>query len=352
MATVMVQCNINVAVQYFGMKIIMRQRAAGLIRALGRARLGRAPEPPRRFPLALGLQGGGALGAFTWGVLDRLLAEKNFACAAVSGASAGAANAVVMASALMQGGPERARAALAQFWERASRKSPVFTGAALGAWLDHWRERWMWPGAAVSPYHFNPLNHNPLKALLADLVDFELLRRPEAPRIFISATNVGTGKARIFSNADLSLEAVLASACLPQLFHAVEIEGRHYWDGGFTANPPVEHLVPLARRARLLFVILNATAAPELPKSAPGIANRLNQILGNANLVRELKGLARYDKIELADYAKLDSAGHKLNNDWDFIQHLRALGQKAGAEWLAAPARGRAREGAPTAAAG
>ena len=304
----------------------MRQ---GFVRTLRRA----LNPPLRTFPLALGLQGGGALGAFTWGVLDRVLAEKGFACAAVSGASAGAVNAVVMASALMQGGPERAREALAQFWERASTKS-TFTGAAMGAWLEHWRERWMWPGAAMSPYQFNPLNHNPMKALLAELVDFELLRRPEAPRVFISATNVGTGKARIFSNSDLSLDAVLASACLPQLFQAVEIDGLNYWDGGFTANPPVEHLVPLARRARLLFVILNATAAPELPKSAPGIANRLNQILGNANLVRELKGLARYDKIELADYAKLDSAGHKLNNDWDFIRHLNALGRKAGADWL------------------
>jgi NTE family protein len=310
------------------MELAMRQRAAGLLRALGRAR---EPRPA----LALGLQGGGALGAFTWGVLDGLLAAPDFACAAASGASAGAVNAVLLASGLMQGGPARAREVLRQFWERASRKTPAYSGPALGAWLDYWRERMMAPAALpVSPYHFNPLNHNPLRDILADLVDFDLLRRPEAPRLYVSATDVGTGKARTFGNGEISLEAVLASACLPQLFHAVEIGGRHYWDGGFTANPPVEPLQKLARRARLLFVILNASAAPELPKSAPGIANRLHQIMGNATLFRELKGVGRYEKIELADYARLDSAGAKLNNDWAFLQHLMALGQGAARDWL------------------
>lgn len=305
----------------------MRHRAARWLRAFGRA-----GEPDA--PLALGLQGGGALGAFTWGVLDGLLAAPGFACAAASGASAGAVNAVLLASGLMQGGPARAREVLGQFWERASRKTPAYSGAALGAWMDHWRERMMWPAAMpVSPYHFNPLNHNPLREILADLVDFGALRRPEAPRLFVSATDVGTGKARMFANNEISLEAVLASACLPQLFHAVEIDGRHYWDGGFTANPPVEPLMKFARRARLLFVILNASAAPELPKSAPGIANRLHQIMGNATLFRELKGVPRYEKIELAHYARLDSAGHKLNNDWKFIQHLFQLGNAAAKDW-------------------
>ncbi len=314
----------------------MRQRAAGLLRALGRAL---APRPP----LALGLQGGGALGAFTWGVLDGLLAAPGFACAAASGASAGAVNAVLLASGLVQGGPPRARQVLRQFWERASRRTSAYSGAALGAWLDHWRERMMWQAAPpVSPYHFNPLNHNPLRAILADLVDFDALRRPGAPRLFVSATDVGTGKARTFANREISLEAVLASACLPQLFHAVEIDGRHYWDGGFTANPPVEPLAKFARRAHLLFVILNASAAPELPKSATGIANRLHQIMGNATLFRELKGVGRYEKIELSDYARLDSAGHKLNNDWPFIERLFALGQRAARDWRDGPARRRA----------
>ncbi|HEY7608673.1 MAG TPA: patatin-like phospholipase family protein [Alphaproteobacteria bacterium] len=318
------------------MEAEIRHRAARLFQALGRAL-----EP--RAPLALGLQGGGALGAFTWGVLDGLLAAPDFACAAASGASAGAVNAVLLASGLMQGGPARARHVLRQFWERASRKTPAYSGPALGAWLDHWRERMMWPAALpVSPYHFNPLNHNPLREILGDLVDFDLLRRPEAPRLFVSATDVGTGKARTFANGEISLAAVLASACLPQLFHAVEIDGRHYWDGGFTANPPVEPLRKFARRARLLFVILNASAAPELPKSAPGIANRLNQIMGNATLLRELKGLGRYEKIEIADYARLDSAGAKLNNDWQFIQRLFTLGAGAAKNWLA----GRAPSGA------
>jgi len=279
----------------------------------------------------LGLQGGGALGAFTWGVLDGLLDAPGFRCAAVSGASAGAVNGVLLISGLMQGGPARARAVLREFWQRASRRNPWD-----GPWLDRWRERWMSPAAfSVSPYQFNPLGHNPLREILAALVDFELLKRPAAPRLFVSATDVGTGKARTFSNGEISLDAVLASACLPQLFHAVEIDGRHYWDGGFTANPPVEPLTRWGRRAQLLFVILNATAAPELPRTAPGIANRLSQIMGNAPLVRELKALGRYDKIELADYASFESAGDKLNNDWEFLQRLQRLGRAAAGDWLA-----------------
>jgi NTE family protein len=309
------------------MEAAIRERTGGFFRALGRA------IEPRR-PLALGLQGGGALGAFTWGVLDGLLQAESFACAAASGASAGAVNAVLLASGLMQGGPERARAVLRAFWERASRAPSLYSGTALGEWLDHWRER-MLGALPVSPYHFNPLNRNPLREILVDLVDFELLRRPEAPRLFVSATDVGTGKARTFANAEISLEAVLASACLPQLFHAVEIDGRHYWDGGFTANPPVEPLAKYRRKARLVFVILDASRAPELPKSARGIANRLHQIIGNATLFRELRALDRYEKIELADYVRLDSARHKLNNDRRFIERLFALGLAAAKDWRA-----------------
>ncbi|MCW5772568.1 MAG: patatin-like phospholipase family protein [Rhodospirillaceae bacterium] len=309
----------------------MRRSAADLI---GQLRRGWRRKPvPRGF--ALGLQGGGALGAFTWGVLDRLLESDDFACAAASGASAGAMNAVVMAAGLVQGGPARARELLGEFWQRVGRQESALPGPGFAALLGQWRTRWLWSAASVSPYVFNPLGHNPLREVLDELVDFSLLRRPEAPRLFVSATDVTAGKARIFDNDELSVDAVLASACLPQLFHAVEIEGRPYWDGGFTANPAAAPLRDFAAGHRVLFVILNPVTTPDLPRTAPGIADRLNQIVGNAALMRELDAFGAHERIELGHYAPLASQGDKLNNARGFLQHLHGLGRKATADWLA-----------------
>lgn len=168
---------------------------------------------------------------------------------------------------------------------------------------------------------------------MACLVDFERLRRSEAPRLFVSATDVETGQARIFDNADLSLDAVLASACLPHLCRAVEIDGRPYWDGGFTANPPIAPLGRFVDSARVMLILVNPTRRPGVPRTARDIASRLNQIAGNASLLRELTALESCDIIEppaTSDYA----VASKYNNDWSFIQHLSALGRQEAARRL------------------
>lgn len=287
--------------------------------------------------VALGLQGGGALGAFTAGVLDGLLATRDFRFAAVSGASAGAVNAALLISGWLRGGAEGARHDLVQFWRRISGLSSPPQYPSVGVWLNQWRDGWAShsavPGLPISPYEFNPFNHNPLRSILGELVDFGLIRRPDAPRIFVSATSVESGKPRVFDNSNITLEAVLASACLPHLFHAVEVDGAHYWDGGYTANPPLGPLRAYARRGRVLLVLLNATTERRLPRTARTIVTRLNQIIGNASLVHELKQLRKYEKIELADYLRIESPASKLNNDWHFVQHLRDLGAAAAKDW-------------------
>ncbi len=326
----------------------MHQRLRALINALTRiAATNRAGYGSA--PLALGLQGGGALGSFTAGVLDALLARPDFRFSAVSGASAGAINAALLISGWLRSGPDGARQDLLEFWRRISTVPAPPQYPALAIWLNQWRDRWAFHSSApgllpvsVSPYEFNPFNHNPLRNILGELVDFELIRRPDAPRIFVSATSVASGKPRVFDNANITLESLLASACLPQLFHAVEIDGAHYWDGGYTANPPLSPLRAYARRGRVLLVLLNATTERRLPRTARNIVTRLNQIIGNAHLLHELKEFGSYEKIELADYLRIDSPASKLNNDWHFVQRLRDLGIAAAKDWLSRRARPRA----------
>lgn len=292
------------------------------------------PSAVKTLGFALALQGGGALGAFTWGVLDRLLEIPDFRPDAISGASAGAANAVVLASGWVSGGRDGAKEALDHFWRR------------VGALPTLWR-RFPGPSAfdptfalemastMMSPYDFNPFNHNPLRPILAELTDFERLRRPDAPPIFISATEVETGRGRIFTNAELRLECVLASACLPHLFQAVEVDGRAYWDGGYIANPPIDPLRRFLDNARLVLVLVNPTRRKGVPRNARDIAARLNQILANAGVWRDLGDMDACDTIELADEGDTPSSASKYNNDWHFIQHLRDRGRAAAEAWLA-----------------
>jgi len=318
---------------YFGSSETLRRAFAAVHRlALAVARR-TAPTVRGEFRFALALQGGGALGAFTWGVLDRLLEAPGFHLHALSGASAGAANGVVMASGWMAGGRDGAKEALDHFWHRVGvlpslwRRLPTAFGFDPSWALEM-------ASAVVSPYDFNPLNHNPLRPIIAELTDFERLRRPDAPPIFISATEVETGRARIFTNAELRLETVLASACLPHLFQAVEIEGRTYWDGGYTANPPIDPLRGVLERARLLLVLVNPRRRPGVPRTARDIAARLNQILGNASVWRETDALGHFDAIELPEDANPSSTADKYNNDWRYIQQLKDRGRDAAETWL------------------
>ncbi|HET9642610.1 MAG TPA: patatin-like phospholipase family protein [Burkholderiaceae bacterium] len=215
-----------------------------------------------RFRVAIALQGGGSHGAFTWGVLDRLLMEPDLNIVGISGTSAGAMNAAVLADGLRRGGRSAAKAALTSYWEDVGRlpgyasfQVLTFPGAPRSWHLDN-NPVFLWMDMLAriwSPYQINPFNHHPLRALL-ERIDFEALRRdPNATRVFIGATNVRSGLRRVFDNGELSVDVLLASACLPLLYQAVEIGGEHYWDGGYTGNPP---LAPLYLRTTATDVIV------------------------------------------------------------------------------------------------
>ena len=243
--------------------------------------------PPLRPDLGLALQGGGAYGAFSWGVLDRLLEERTFRPVAISGASAGAINAAVMAAGLVTGGREKAKAELEALWRSVA-------GTALFRMMGT-------PGVnlqldlmtrLISPYQFNPFNINPLRELLGRLIDFDALAcKARRIALFFSATNVRTGAPRIFRETELSVDVLMASSCLPYLHHAVEIEGESYWDGGFSANPPILPLVLDSRCNTVLLVKLMPEAEEAAPTRAQPIFARMRRLMFNAPLKRDLEAL-------------------------------------------------------------
>ncbi|GAB4188967.1 MAG: patatin-like phospholipase family protein [Thalassobaculales bacterium] len=237
----------------------------------------------------LALQGGGAHGAFAWGVLDRIAEDPRLEIEGICGTSAGAMNAAIAAHGLATGGPAGMKAALAAFWGRVAEIgafSPL-RGAA------DWSPLWLWLDGCtrvLSPYQFNPLNYNPLRAILDEQLDCGDLR--QAPvKLFVCASNVLTGKIKVFSNEDVSIDAVLASACLPHLFQAVEIDGEHYWDGGFMGNPPIYPLIYHCQSRDVVIVTLNPMAIPEVPTTAQAIADRVNTLSFNSSLMREMRAI-------------------------------------------------------------
>ncbi len=249
---------------------------------------GRRKDSPGARPLSLALQGGGSFGAFTWGVLDRLLESDGVALDMISGVSAGAVNAVLLAAGLAEGGPAAARQRLERFWRRASTVSSmtrhVTTGTAALA-LDL-------STRVLSPYQFNPLGLNPLRGLLAEEVDFARLRRASPIRLLIGATRVKDGRLRLFRDDEITLNVVLASTCLPQLHHAVEVEGEWYWDGGFSANPPLRQLVLDSAADDVALVQITPEEQEGVPHLSHDIARRVNQITFNGPLQREIEALA------------------------------------------------------------
>lgn len=315
----------------------------------------------------LALQGGGALGAYTWGVLDRILEDDRLVIDAVSGASAGAMNGVVLCEGIAEGGEGAARTALRKFWDGIAaagqyspfRRTPMqlMMQQAMGeaasnlfmapfeAWLAAW-------GRVASPYQ-QMETVNPIKGVLEDLVDFKLVHKCTQVRLFVAATNVETGRARIFTNAEITADVVLASACLPQLFRAVEIEGEHYWDGGFMGNPPLFPLFTSPDARDIMIVQINPIERPGVPQDASAIAQRINEITFNASLLRELHAIdfvARLldeDRLDAERYRKMlihviadDSAlvplasGAKLNTDMAFLESLFQIGRLACDRWL------------------
>jgi len=311
--------------------------------------------------LNLALQGGGAHGAYTWGVLDRLLEEDRYVIEAISGTSAGAVNAVVLAAGMQKGGPEQARKDLHAFWEAISKlarfsvfkrnplaklfgefsleNSPSFLGFDLLS-------------RVLSPYDFNPFGLNPLRDLLDDMVDWDALKKPGAPDLFISATDVRSGRVKVFRNAEMKTDAVLSSACLPMLFQAVEIDGEAYWDGGYMGNPALWPFSYECGSNDILIVQINPVYRDEVPRTSRDILNRINEITFNASLLRELRAIefvsrlleddrlaaGRYKKMlvhminseKLAEYG----AASKFNAEWDFLVNLHDLGHTAAGEWL------------------
>ncbi|BCP54225.1 hypothetical protein K32_28420 [Kaistia sp. 32K] len=258
----------------------------------------RQASEPRQIDLAL--QGGGAHGAFTWGVLDRLLEEPWLKIEAVSGTSAGAMNAVVMTSGWTLGGADGARAALHDFWERVAKAGTM--SPLQRSPLDKIMGNWSLDGSPAfltmdlmarmfSPYDLNPMGYNPLTDILAESVDFDRLAK--APiKIFVTATNVRTGRGRIFRNKEITPDVLLASACLPTMFQAVEIDGDPYWDGGYVGNPTITPLIRESDALDTILVQINPRERPGTPRTASEILNRLNEISFNAALMKELRMIA------------------------------------------------------------
>jgi NTE family protein len=303
--------------------------------------------------LSLALQGGGAFGAFTWGVLDRLLEDDGIAFDAVSGASAGAMNAVLLASGLAQGGPQEARASLERFWRQVSKLGRKSLMAPANPLLTAMAQ-------ALSPYQFNPLGLNPLRDILTAEVDLDDLQRNAPVRLLIGATRVKDGALRIFRNKDISYDVVLASACLPHLHHAVAIDGEPHWDGGYAANPPLMPLIGASRSSEVLLVQIIPSQHHLLPTTTSEIDQRLNQITFNTSLQKDLEALSamkelcrghlpqdsrlgrklqrlRLSRVAAEDYVDGLSALSFKNIDWEFLTHLRDQGRSAAEAWLRNP---------------
>lgn len=310
----------------------------------------------------LALQGGGAHGAFTWGVLDRLLEDGRLDVEGISGTSAGAINGAMLAYGLLLGGPEEARGQLYRLWRRLAKShaSGPLTWGWFGNGAAHMDSHPVYAGfdlmiRMMSPYQFNPLNLNPVRDVLRGLIDFDLLRQATGVRLYVSATNVKRGQLKVFKGAELSVDCLVASACLPFLVQAVEIDGEHYWDGGYMGNPTVYPLIHECETPDILVVQVTPLTRPSVPTSPTAIVDRMNEISFNSTYLRELRALELINRLiaegritaeeagvrpirlhRIEDEAAMRDLGvsSKLNADWGFICHLRDLGRAAADDWL------------------
>ncbi|MCP5432509.1 MAG: patatin-like phospholipase family protein [Alphaproteobacteria bacterium] len=312
--------------------------------------------------VSLALQGGGAHGAFTWGVLDRFLEEPRLDFEGLTATSAGAVNAVAFAHGLRVGGRDGAKAALAELWER------IALCAAVTPFVPSSIERLLpasWRGLGptrlltdfyqrlFSPYQLNPFNYNPVRDVLAQMIDFEGLRSYCPIRLFLSATNVRSGKVRVFTSSEIGIEHVMASGALPQLFQAVEVDGEFYWDGGYMGNPAIYPLIYHCRSADVIVVHINPIERPTVPKTASEIHNRINEITFNSSMMREMRaidfvtrlideqrvggdGLKRMfiHSVENDAFMQTLSVETKLDPDWPFLKKLHDVGYETADGWL------------------
>jgi len=330
---------------------------------------GLVPLPQRRPPrkpgvkhISLALQGGGSHGAFTWGVMHRLISEPRFYIDGLSGTSAGAMNAVVFADGFIKGSRQGAIDALAAFWSRIAdlNRLPRSFVRGIPGLSDGWQVDADPTFIAIdfltrlwAPSQLKPLNMNPLRKVLSDLVDFERLRRRTDVKLFVTASNVRTCKSRLFRTADITVDTLLASACLPLMFRAVEIDGEHYWDGGYLGNPAIHPLINECASSDVVIVQINPLNRPDVPVTMRDILNRINEMTFNASLVREMFGIAtvssliesgaldddRYTTVRFhqisaeAELAKMGALS-KLNTERPFLEHLHALGYETADRWI------------------
>ena len=320
-------------------------------------------KPITRKPVLidLALQGGGSHGAFTWGVLDRLLEEPWLTIDGISGTSAGAMNAAVLVYGHQKGGAAGAREALEAFWRRvsdAARYSPFQRGpldVLLGRWTLDSSPMFVamdLMSRLVSPYDINPMGKNPLREILAEAIDFKVLAQSPI-HLFITATNVRTGRGKVFKNDAVTPDVLLASACLPTMFQAIEIDGEAYWDGGYMGNPAIFPLIYGCESADIVIVHINPLFRAEVPRSADDILNRINEISFNSSLMREMRAVSFVTRLvtqkrvdgglkhvlihSISDDAFMGALTptSKYNADWDFLIFLRDQGRKCADNWLA-----------------
>lgn len=314
--------------------------------------------------LSIAMQGGGAHGAFTWGVLDRLLQEKDIVVEGVSGASAGGMNAVSVAQGMMEGGNEGAREALTRYWKvnteagKVSFLKPGVLDMLYNKYTMHHSFGFVMFDLMckfLSPYQFNPSGTNALRDIVTKLFNFEKLNEYQDVKIFLSATHVYTGKIKIFSNInkELSVDAMLATACLPTIFNAVMVNGEYYWDGGYTGNPVMYPLIYDCECSDIMLLKLNPTHRYRLPTTAAEIGDRMNEITNNTSIMREMRSMHFITKLIDDGYiepgklkkmhvhlieneATFQELGwsSKLNTDWDFLSHLFEEGRKTADQWM------------------
>ncbi|MEL6573132.1 MAG: patatin-like phospholipase family protein [Pseudomonadota bacterium] len=310
----------------------------------------------------IALQGGGAHGAFTWGVLDKFFEDDRLWIDAISGTSAGAMNTVVAAHGMHEHGAVGARQKLSEFWtevSRAAQASPLqrsLWAKATGSWSLETSPGYHWMNFAqrvASPYDLNPFHYNPLRDVLERVVDFERVQRCTDMGVFISATNVESGRVKVFERAEITLDSTMASACLPYLFQSVEIDGVPYWDGGYMGNPPLFPFFHGSPSDDILIVQINPIARAGTPRRAADIQNRVNEITFNSALMHELRSIdfvrrlldagqldeKKYRRMNVhilelcPQVANLD-ASSKLNTEMAFFEHLFEIGRDAAGDWL------------------
>lgn len=310
----------------------------------------------------LALQGGGSHGAYTWGVLERILEEEDIAIEAISGTSAGAMNAAVLVNGFVKDGRAGAIANLRRFWEITSHYSSVFSPIQqnpieqMQGWgLDNNLSYNFYDmlSRMFSPYELNPMNFNPLQQVLDEVLDLESMHACSVIKLFITATHVHTGQPRVFGCDEISVDVLLASACIPFLFQSVQIEGEPYWDGGYVGNPSIWPLIYHTDCRDMLLVQINPLEREGTPTRAVEIINRLNEISFNASLISEMRAIQFVGKLiergdlSSKDYKQLNmhvikgdeemarlGASSKLNADLEFFEHLRALGYEDTTQWL------------------